>query len=1239
MDKLVAFLRSQSSQPVKSQNPIRQKKAWSKSTERQRSQQECPTVYIDLRSPDPLIKQPKPSQNLSSGFESPAKHNTHQEPPAKNLKVQTGSQVGRRDMTGKSMLLRTMRELENNGNIHQNMCKDSLHSLQSKAAGQLHENLKPLEFNMSRESQYLKEEKQPSHTGPELDGRKTNHGGKMKKQKHQSDQQGRQVGQTSQHEHHHLIFKQLERHRPTTCVNQRQPAAEKTDTLYHSEASHLQQVSTLPADMKSKVCMILIVNLSGPGMVGDGGHLYPAATKSHIYNTLVAWFLSLVGPNSCHDDDDAGAKVPFWVAGLQQQWTEDGLALHVLAVTRHSYTPNKKQRDVHPLFYTQVCRFLSETTLPLVAFWLPQLQILLDRECYASTIRLPSSCLNSFISTSSKKKLIDKTFGLSPGFYWQTVESQENVCNGRDSNLELHTEVSVALGCIFLDPLITHYTLQLVLNSGLDVCGLRLLHSAQKLQNDSAGAEPVLQSIDPEICHPALALAVRGPHAHSVFRDLTRSLDVFLPRESTSGSQQRHFLSSPQLASQVHRELCLWFSGRLPGKKAQKHNRPLNGIIPAHNRDKGRMSNAPSFLCATTKADLLLVVSPVVPPCCYGQVLAVCERRGFGLMGLQRLQLQSHGADVLGLSNQQALVFCGQHNVILDQKEQERPNSHCLLLILRKENAVHHGVSLPAALMREVKVLDGVDTVGADLCYHTVPYSSELSCISVKHMWALPDPSRVILSCHKCSSTSDTEQVVMLSLCGKDMSKGLSLLHRVLTARPKGFKLLSLKFLPVLTQHQAKELTPYEVGERLCVDSVNFLMSSPVLVCALSRVEAFSSLKKRLPHDYPGNLSVLMSATPEVASRQASVFFLEHEMTPDQSKQSQLNVSPQICSTKDPQRQLTVCLFKPRSWYHLVSAAVHILHLSGLRVVGLRVFTLEKSTAACILPAESDTADLEAQVEYLCSGSSLALCLEGEDAVRRLLDVIGHMDSSHWMMCSAIAHSYNPIYGSGSYQKAVEDVKKLFPGGLCCAESSTMTQEKIFSLCSDSVASVEREQTSTLAPVAREHLPLSLESGPNKGSLVHRAYWQTTCLLVPFDAPPLSHESSQLELLGLLLRSGCYLVAGRMSVLDNKQRKHITETLQVSSRGNERMAQLNMAPCLILALQGENVATRLNLRLENSINKERPDLDKVGQMIIYPENEKEAEQLICYLFDTLSPESSHHIVPKGSNRSRKSSIH
>lgn len=98
--------------------------------------------------------------------------------------------------------------------------------------------------------------------------------------------------------------------------------------------------------------------------------------------------------------------------------------------------------------------------------------------------------------------------------------------------------------------------------------------------------------------------------------------------------------------------------------------------------------------------------------------------------------------------------------------------------------------------------------------------------------------------------------------------------------RHAGFVLLGLKCLPALTRLQAQELSPYEVGEQLYHDSLDNLMSSPALVCALRRVDAFVSLRKLLPHDYPGNHGVLMSPTPEVAFRQASLFFFEQEMIP-----------------------------------------------------------------------------------------------------------------------------------------------------------------------------------------------------------------------------------------------------------------------------------------------------------------------------------------------------------------------
>ncbi|XP_040918192.1 dynein axonemal-associated protein 1 [Toxotes jaculatrix] len=454
------------------------------------------------------------------------------------------------------------------------------------------------------------------------------------------------------------------------------------------------------------------------------------------------------------------------------------------------------------------------------------------------------------------------------------------------------------------------------------------------------------------------------------------------------------------------------------------------------------------------------------------------------------------------------------------------------------------------------------------------------------------------------------------------MSQGLSLLHRVLTEGPEDdiqhapFKLLGLKWLPTLTRLQAQELSPYEVGEPLCHGSQDSLMTSPALVCALGRMNAFASLEKLLPHDYPGNLSVLMSPTPEVAFRQVSLFFFEHEIIPDHSVCPSLKFFPQNCSTKDPQMLLTVCLFKPRVWSHSLTKIFHKLQQSGLMLVGLQVVTLDKSDATSLLPAESEPSDLEAHVDYLGSGSSLALCLQGENAVRRLLDVLGKEDSSLW----------TNSYGSRSNEKATEDVKRLFPDGLCCTETSTMRQEQIRSMCSDPLASLEREQSCMLASVAQEILSPSNVSRPNGGSVIHSPRWQTTCLLIPLNAPLLSQVPTQLEMLEQLLRSGCHLVAGRMSMLDNEQRKHIAETLEVSTSGNEEMTRLYMAPCLILALQGEKIVTGFKLILE-SIYKDRTDLENVEKMIIYPGSEKEAKQLICYLFDALSPESCHAIVP------------
>lgn len=69
--------------------------------------------------------------------------------------------------------------------------------------------------------------------------------------------------------------------------------------FFLQEASYLQSVKTLPTDIIKHESLLLTVCLSSIGIVAGNSHgkaqtVESATTKSHIYNALVSWFLSLV---------------------------------------------------------------------------------------------------------------------------------------------------------------------------------------------------------------------------------------------------------------------------------------------------------------------------------------------------------------------------------------------------------------------------------------------------------------------------------------------------------------------------------------------------------------------------------------------------------------------------------------------------------------------------------------------------------------------------------------------------------------------------------------------------------------------------------------------------------------------------------------------------------------------------------------------------------------------------------
>ncbi|KFQ80257.1 hypothetical protein N335_04612, partial [Phaethon lepturus] len=160
------------------------------------------------------------------------------------------------------------------------------------------------------------------------------------------------------------------------------------------------------------------------------------------------------------------------------------------------------------------------------------------------------------------------------------------------------------------------------------------------------------------------------------------------------------------------------------------------------------------------------------------------------------------------------------------------PRMHCLILLLRKENASHHIPALVKGLMNELAkqglLGNGQSnlpaTAGLDpsTCFHVAPYTETLLETLGGNLSAVPDPCNIPLDlfCNRTyASDPEMEQVVMLTVVGMDAMKSAGeLLHQILlpgcnnqsqnAEEPDaGFELLGLKWLPHLTRCQAREIT------------------------------------------------------------------------------------------------------------------------------------------------------------------------------------------------------------------------------------------------------------------------------------------------------------------------------------------------------------------------------------------------------------------------------------------------
>ncbi|XP_038007547.1 uncharacterized protein C16orf71 homolog isoform X3 [Motacilla alba alba] len=1063
------------------------------------------------------------------------------------------------------------------------------------------------------------------------------------------------------------LQEQLEQWQPQRSVWGKQPMAENTPLLFHREASFLPAIATLPGSCRvKKEVLLLTIWLASCGQVAtdqcEGQVPDKVLGAANIYQALVTWLLSLVPPVKRKD----GPKAPFEVVGLQQAWREEGLALYACLVapeepSAQSCPQSHESGTAEHLqgtssFYQKVSAFLTSTWLPDLIWWGDELAGHFQNQLCPLLPAIPSVLLSNITAVNPDPQAVEKVFAVPKGFYWQTVESDDKHfpdSSAMEACRDTDTEVAMVLlfEALFRSPLETHHTLQMLLGSGLDVCGLRLLYPGQDLLLSSSEKLPSSYTSEPGKVPPVLALGVRGPKAHGILQDITR------------GSGRAEPVVSLPLPSRVHRELCLWFGGRaagiLPPPSSSQRPSPAGAGADEEKVDlQGLMlPRPPAMLVSTTKGDIILLVSPVVPPRAYGAVLSTCARRGFVLQGLRQLQLSAQQGLVLGMAAGQIAVFCpgkssGSPAGAAGGEAPGGPRRHCLVLLLRKENATHH---IPALL------------TGGNLS-------------------AVPEPHHIPLDflCHRAyAAEPGMEQVVMLTVVGMQALKSAGeLLQQILlppirdqswsAAEPdSGLELLGLKWLPHLTWHQAREMTPFEAGDTHWQSSLGTLTSSPVLVCALRGIDAFRALGAALQAWTQGRdrLSTgdglpqaLMALTPEVTFRQAVLFFTEADLVTDAehrpagkflppcSRSSRTEGKTTVgeswrCRAESlfsflqagAQVLCTVLLIKPGLWSRGLPRILRDLHLEKFCVVGMKHLELGAAAAAALLPCElqQDPAAVEAHCTYLTSGTALVLCLQRPNAVKKLMDLLGPedpqlaqaLDPCLWRAQYGTSTVQNGFYGSRSYARAVQDVKLFFPEGLCCAQCQPVQEQEIHNLKHDPILSLGiRKQHKILTHDPGRHPSVMGSEQPGSpGQALLEQLWHSTCLVLPGIILRGSEPPPYVALLEELVGRGFVVTAARLAVLDSAQALCVSQMLS-RAKGSvaAKCSLLEDGLCLVLAAQWDSAVTSLGSLLDSACWQNQSVLD-TAEHLLYPQNENQARELLCCFFDALTSESIHRI--------------
>ena len=115
-----------------------------------------------------------------------------------------------------------------------------------------------------------------------------------------------------------------------------------------------------------------------------------------------------------------------------------------------------------------------------------------------------------------------------------------------------------------------------------------------------------------------------------------------------------------------------------------------------------------------------------------------------------------------------------------------------------------------------------------------------------------------------------------------------------------GFELVGLRHINQLTEFQARELCPYQIGDDQFNTSVNDIFSSPVMICILRRLNAITLLNQyKQKVKKSRNLDLIVSTSAVWTHRIILTFFEESELHNDESARPHIKYLPKNKKTSN----------------------------------------------------------------------------------------------------------------------------------------------------------------------------------------------------------------------------------------------------------------------------------------------------------------------------------------------------